>query len=97
MIDSILAKRMVPVVVQDHGEVAEPLAEALASPYGHTGVRFIPTGGVSFGNLAAYLKLPIATAIGGSWMVNKQLVHDGKSAEITRITREATKTATACE
>jgi 2-dehydro-3-deoxyphosphogluconate aldolase/(4S)-4-hydroxy-2-oxoglutarate aldolase len=65
------------------------MLKALAGPYGHTGVRFIPTGGVSLANLAAYLKLPVVAAIGGSWMVDKQLVNDGKWAEITRITREA--------
>ncbi len=65
------------------------MLKALAGPYGHTGVRFIPTGGVSLGNLAAYLKLPVVAAIGGSWMVDKQLVNDGKWSEITRITKEA--------
>jgi 2-dehydro-3-deoxyphosphogluconate aldolase / (4S)-4-hydroxy-2-oxoglutarate aldolase len=65
------------------------MLKALAGPYGHTGVRFIPTGGVSFSNLAAYLKLPVVAAIGGSWMVDKQLVNDGKWSEITRITKEA--------
>jgi 2-dehydro-3-deoxyphosphogluconate aldolase / (4S)-4-hydroxy-2-oxoglutarate aldolase len=65
------------------------MLKALAGPYGHTGVKFIPTGGVSSGNLASYLKLPVVAAIGGSWMVDKQLVNDGKWAEITRITREA--------
>lgn len=65
------------------------MLKALAGPYGHTGVRFIPTGGVSSGNLSAYLKLPVVAAIGGSWMVDKQLVNEGKWAEITRITREA--------
>ncbi len=72
------------------------MLKALAGPYGHTGVRFIPTGGVSLGNLAAYLKLPVVAAIGGSWMVDKQLVNDGKWAEITRITREALEAAAAC-
>jgi 2-dehydro-3-deoxyphosphogluconate aldolase/(4S)-4-hydroxy-2-oxoglutarate aldolase len=71
------------------------MLKALAGPYGHTGLRFIPTGGVSSGNLAAYLKLPIVAAIGGSWMVDKQLVNDGKWAEITRITREALEAAAA--
>jgi 2-dehydro-3-deoxyphosphogluconate aldolase/(4S)-4-hydroxy-2-oxoglutarate aldolase len=65
------------------------MLNALAGPYGHTGVKFIPTGGVSSGNLAAYIKLPVVAAIGGSWMVDKQLVNDGKWAEITRITGEA--------
>lgn len=65
------------------------MLKALAGPYGHTGVKFIPTGGVSSGNLSAYLKQPVVAAIGGSWMVDKQLVNEGKWAKITRITREA--------
>lgn len=71
------------------------MLKALAGPYGHTGVRFIPTGGVSLENLAAYLKLPVVAAIGGSWMVDKQLVNDGRWGEITRLTREALAAATA--
>lgn len=65
------------------------MLKALAGPYGHTGVRFIPTGGVTSTNLADYLKLPAVAAIGGSWMVDKQLVNEGKWSEITRITKEA--------
>ena len=72
------------------------MLKALAGPYAHTGVKFIPTGGVSSGNLAAYLKLPVVAAIGGSWMVDKQLVNDGKWADITRLTREALAAAAAC-
>lgn len=71
------------------------MLKALAGPYAHTGVKFIPTGGVSSGNLAEYLKLPVVAAIGGSWMVDKQLVNDGKWADITRITREALAAAAA--
>ena len=71
------------------------MLKSLAGPYGHTGVKFIPTGGVSSSNLATYLKLPIVAAIGGSWMVDKLLVNEGKWAEITRITREALAAAAA--
>lgn len=71
------------------------MLKALAGPYGHTGVKFIPTGGVSPENLADYLKLPIVAAIGGSWMVDKQLINKGKWPEITRITREALAAAAA--
>ena len=71
------------------------MLKALSGPYAHTGLKFIPTGGVSSGNLAAYLKLPVVAAIGGSWMVDKQLVNDGKWSEITRITREALAAAAA--
>ncbi len=69
------------------------MLKALAGPYGHTGVKFIPTGGVTSGNLTEYLKLPVVAAIGGSWMVDKQLVNNGKWAEITQLTREALKVA----
>lgn len=65
------------------------MLKSLAGPYGHTGVRFIPTGGITPGNLKEYLKLPVVAAIGGSWMVDKQLVNAGKWEEITRLTREA--------
>jgi 2-dehydro-3-deoxyphosphogluconate aldolase / (4S)-4-hydroxy-2-oxoglutarate aldolase len=71
------------------------MLKALAGPYAHTGVKFVPTGGVSSGNLDSYLKLPVVAAIGGSWMVDKQLVNEGKWSEITRITREALAAAAA--
>ena len=72
------------------------MLKAFAGPYGHTGVKFIPTGGISSANLAEYLKVPVVAAIGGSWMVDKQLVNDGKWDEITRLTREALEAAAAC-
>ena len=71
------------------------MLRSLAGPYGHTGVKFIPTGGVTSGNLADYLKVPVVAAIGGSWMVDKQLVNEGKWEEITRLTREALAAAAA--
>jgi len=71
------------------------MLKALSGPYGHTGVKFIPTGGISSANLTSYLKLPVVAAIGGSWMVDRQLVNEGKWAEITRLTQEALATAAA--
>jgi 2-dehydro-3-deoxyphosphogluconate aldolase/(4S)-4-hydroxy-2-oxoglutarate aldolase len=71
------------------------MLKALAGPYGHTGVRFIPTGGVTSKNLGDYLKLPIVAAIGGSWMVDKALVAAGRWEEITKLTREALDAAAA--
>lgn len=69
------------------------MLKALAGPYAHTGLKFIPTGGVSSGNLASYLKLSVVAAIGGSWMVDQRLINEGKWEEITRITREALSAA----
>ncbi|MES2996103.1 MAG: bifunctional 4-hydroxy-2-oxoglutarate aldolase/2-dehydro-3-deoxy-phosphogluconate aldolase [Verrucomicrobiota bacterium] len=68
---------------------------ALAGPYAHTGVKFIPTGGITPTNLTNYLQLPIVAAIGGSWMVDKKLANENKWQEITRLTKEVLVSATA--
>lgn len=65
------------------------MLKALAGPYAHLGLRFLPTGGISSRNLGEYLKLPMVAAIGGSWMVDRALVAAGRWDEITRLTREA--------
>jgi 2-dehydro-3-deoxyphosphogluconate aldolase/(4S)-4-hydroxy-2-oxoglutarate aldolase len=67
---------------------------ALAGPYGHTGVQFIPTGGIHAGNAADYLNLKVTAAIGGSWFVDKRLLESGDYARITTLTREALALAT---
>jgi len=41
------------------------MLEALAAPYHHTGVRFLPTGGVNPSNLETYLRIPSVAAVGG--------------------------------
>jgi 2-dehydro-3-deoxyphosphogluconate aldolase / (4S)-4-hydroxy-2-oxoglutarate aldolase len=71
------------------------MLKALAGPYAHTGIKFVPTGGISSNNLADYLSLPVVAAIGGSWMVDKKLVADGNWSEITRLTQEALAAAAA--
>jgi 2-dehydro-3-deoxyphosphogluconate aldolase / (4S)-4-hydroxy-2-oxoglutarate aldolase len=64
------------------------LLKALAGPYGHTGVKFIPLGGVNAQTAPDYLALPIVAAIGGSWLANKKLIAEKNWAEITRLTAE---------
>ncbi|MBB5350488.1 2-dehydro-3-deoxyphosphogluconate aldolase/(4S)-4-hydroxy-2-oxoglutarate aldolase [Haloferula luteola] len=63
--------------------------KALAGPYAHTGVKFIPTGGINRANMREYLDLSVVGAIGGSWMVDSVLVKEKRWAEITWLTREA--------
>jgi len=65
------------------------MLKALAGPYGHTGIRFIPTGGVNPSNLADYVRLPAVAAVGGTWISAGNLVREGKFDEITRLGREA--------
>jgi 2-dehydro-3-deoxyphosphogluconate aldolase/(4S)-4-hydroxy-2-oxoglutarate aldolase len=49
---------------------------ALAAPF--VGMSFVPTGGVNPSNLESYLALPSVIAVGGSWMVPRDLMrsHD---------------------
>jgi 2-dehydro-3-deoxyphosphogluconate aldolase/(4S)-4-hydroxy-2-oxoglutarate aldolase len=65
------------------------MLNALAGPYQHTGVKFIPTGGISPANLPHYLALPTVAAVGGSWMVEGQLIAGKHWAKITALTAEA--------
>ena len=64
---------------------------ALVGPFGHTGVRFIPTGGVTAANLKDYLTLSEVAAVGGSWMADRTLVSQKAWTKITAVTQEATK------
>ena len=61
--------------------------KAVSAPF--PGMKFVPTGGVSPSNLAEYLRQPNIPACGGSWLVNKKLIAEGRFDEITRLTREA--------
>lgn len=63
--------------------------KALAAPY--VGLKFMPTGGVNAKNLENYLSFDKIIACGGSWMVNGQLVKEGKFDEIKALTEEAVK------
>ena len=65
------------------------MLKSLAGPFGHTGVRFVPTGGITAANLPNYLAIPQVTAIGGSWMAERKLVADKNWAKITSLTAEA--------
>ena len=58
-------------------------------------IRFVPTGGIGPGNLAAYLALPQVAACGGSWMVAKDLIAAGDFDRIRELTAEAVAIAAA--
>ncbi|WP_411845228.1 bifunctional 4-hydroxy-2-oxoglutarate aldolase/2-dehydro-3-deoxy-phosphogluconate aldolase [Roseibacillus persicicus] len=75
---------------------AEPLGgasmlKALIGPYGHTGIKFIPTGGITLEKAPSYAALPEVAAIGGSWFVDAKLMAEGNWAQITKRTEEAIK------
>jgi 2-dehydro-3-deoxyphosphogluconate aldolase/(4S)-4-hydroxy-2-oxoglutarate aldolase len=71
------------------------MLKALEGPYGHTGVRFIPTGGINAANMRSYLERPSVVAVGGSWMVEKKLIAARDWRRIEELTRAALAVAQA--
>ena len=67
------------------------MIKALAGPFGQTGVKFIPTGGINAASLADYLAVPEVAAVGGSWMADRKLIQEKAWAKITALTAEAMK------
>jgi 2-dehydro-3-deoxyphosphogluconate aldolase/(4S)-4-hydroxy-2-oxoglutarate aldolase len=63
------------------------MLKALCGPY--SGVRFMPTGGITPSNLLEYLAFDRVLACGGTWMVETALISTGRFDEITRLTRAA--------
>lgn len=41
---------------------------AIAGPYAHTGVSFMPLGGLGETNFVSYLESPLISGVGGSWI-----------------------------
>ncbi|MFF7072053.1 bifunctional 4-hydroxy-2-oxoglutarate aldolase/2-dehydro-3-deoxy-phosphogluconate aldolase [Streptomyces pseudovenezuelae] len=77
---------------------AEPLGgtgmlRALAAPFPQA--RFVPTGGIGPGQLAAYLGQPSVLAVGGSWIATPGHLERGEYDEIRRLTAEAVERAAA--
>jgi 2-dehydro-3-deoxyphosphogluconate aldolase/(4S)-4-hydroxy-2-oxoglutarate aldolase len=67
------------------------MLKALAGPFAHTGLKFVPTGGISAANLPDYLALAQVAAVGGSWMAERKLVAEKAWNKITSLTAEAMK------
>jgi 2-dehydro-3-deoxyphosphogluconate aldolase/(4S)-4-hydroxy-2-oxoglutarate aldolase len=63
------------------------MIKALAAPY--VDVAFMPTGGLNRDNVKAYLSYERVFACGGSWMVKKNLISEGRFDEIEQMAKEA--------
>ena len=67
------------------------LLTAIYAPYKHTGVKFMPTGGVTADNLESYLSLPAVAAVGGTWIAKPADIAAGNWDAITERCRAACK------
>ena len=64
-----------------------PALKALASVF--RTMKFMPTGGVSPGNLADFLAIPAVLACGGSWLTPRDAIEAGNYEAITALAAEA--------
>jgi 2-dehydro-3-deoxyphosphogluconate aldolase/(4S)-4-hydroxy-2-oxoglutarate aldolase len=62
---------------------------AMAAPYAHLGLRYIPLGGLTAANAAEYLDDPVIAAIGGSWIAPRDVIKSKDWPTITAHAREA--------
>jgi 2-dehydro-3-deoxyphosphogluconate aldolase/(4S)-4-hydroxy-2-oxoglutarate aldolase len=65
--------------------------EAMSGPF--PAMRFVPTGGVDERTLPAYLAQAAVLAVGGSWMVPRELVRTGAFEQIRSTVAAATRLA----
>lgn len=73
---------------------AEPMGglkylKAIAAPYAHLGLKYIPLGGVNEANMTSYLSDPLIAALGGSWLAPKDIVKAGDWDAITALASAA--------
>ena len=61
--------------------------KAISAPF--PGVAFMPTGGITLTNAAKYLEFSHVLAVGGTWMVAKDLIDNGDFSTISRLASEA--------
>ncbi|MDD5200941.1 MAG: bifunctional 4-hydroxy-2-oxoglutarate aldolase/2-dehydro-3-deoxy-phosphogluconate aldolase [Terrimicrobiaceae bacterium] len=66
--------------------------KAIAAPYAHLGLKYIPLGGINAKNMTAYLSDPLIAALGGSWLAPRELVKAANWPAITALASEAAQT-----
>ena len=68
------------------------MLKALAGPFAHTGVKFVPDRRHQRRQSGGLSRVPQVAAIGGSWMAERKLVNEKAWSKITALTAEAMKT-----
>ncbi|MCC9603552.1 bifunctional 4-hydroxy-2-oxoglutarate aldolase/2-dehydro-3-deoxy-phosphogluconate aldolase [Stieleria sp. JC731] len=61
-----------------------PYLNAVAGPYAHLGLKFIPLGGIDETNVVSYFQSKLVHSVGGSWIAARHLIQDQDWDEIAR-------------
>jgi 2-dehydro-3-deoxyphosphogluconate aldolase/(4S)-4-hydroxy-2-oxoglutarate aldolase len=64
-----------------------PTLRALSGPFPE--ISFMPTGGITLGNVASYLQLKNVAAVGGSWLTPQQLLLEQRWEELRQIAADS--------
>jgi 2-dehydro-3-deoxyphosphogluconate aldolase/(4S)-4-hydroxy-2-oxoglutarate aldolase len=65
------------------------MLKSIFGPLPH--VKFCPTGGVSLASAPNYLALPNVVCVGGTWMLDKELIANKDWQAIEELARQASK------
>ena len=63
--------------------------KSLIAPFRSLGMKYLPTGGISKGNVAPYLAEETVLAVGGSWMAPPALIEKKNFRAITELAKES--------
>ena len=65
--------------------------KGVGAVYSHTGVKFMPLGGVSIDNVLDYLKQPNVFACGGSWLCSRDILKEKNWTEMKNRFKKASE------
>ena len=65
--------------------------KGVGAVYSHTGVKFMPLGGVSIDNVLEYLKQPNVFACGGSWLCSRDILKEKNWTEMKNRFKKASE------
>ena len=65
--------------------------KGVGAVYSHTGVKFMPLGGVSINNVLEYLKHPNVFACGGSWLCSRDILKEKNWTEMKNRFKKASE------
>ena len=74
-------------IVVDSKVALDAYLDAIAAPYQHLGVKYVPLGGVNEANCAAWFASRHVGCIGGSWLASKEMIAAGDWNGITVLAR----------
>ena len=65
--------------------------KGVGAVYSHTGIKFMPLGGVSRNNVLEYLKEPNVFACGGSWLCSRDILKEKNWTEMKNRFKKASE------